>query len=142
VAYNPRVVTALSGGLGGRSTEDGVCNIGKLFEKAVGAAEILSERTGSNDLRRRDSPAPIDSGYSLRQLNDLRPPRPLQTQVVNHDASRRSAELDSDGTARRGLHDRGRSLDSAGQPPVAPPIELLGRIQLHSRFRHGRNADR
>ena len=142
MAYNPHVVTALSGGLGGRSTEDGVCNIGKLFEKAVGAAEILSERTGSNDLRRRDSPAPIDSGCSLRRLNDLRPPRPLQTQVVNHDASRRSVELDNDGTARRGLHDRGRSLDSAGQPPVTPPVELFGLIQLHSRFGLGRNADR
>jgi hypothetical protein len=80
--YNPHIVTALSGGLGGRSTEDGVCNIGKLFEKAVGAAEILSERTGSNGLRRRDSPAPIDSRRSLHQQNDLRPPSPLQTQVV------------------------------------------------------------
>jgi hypothetical protein len=28
VAYNPHIVTALSGWLGGRSTEDGVCNIG------------------------------------------------------------------------------------------------------------------
>ena len=45
-------------------TEDGVRHIGQLFEKAVGAAELLSERTGSDGLRRRDSPAPIDSPCS------------------------------------------------------------------------------
>ena len=141
MAHNPHIVSALSGGLGGRSTEDGVFGIGN-FERTVGAAEILSERRGSNGLRRRDSPAPIEALCFRRQLSDVLPPSPLQTQVVDHDASRRSVELDSDGSARRGLHDRGRSLDSVGQPPVAPLVELLGRIQLHSRFGLGRNADR
>ena len=104
MAYNPQIVSALRGGR--RSAEDGVFGIGN-FERTVGAAETLSERRGSNGLRRRDSPAPIDALCSRRQLSDVLPPSPLQTQVVDHDASRRSVELDSDGTARRGLHDRG-----------------------------------
>ena len=117
---------------------DAVHDLGRLCEKVDDAAEIPGERRESA-LRTHGSSLPIGGPRSLGPVNGLRsPPSTFQAHVVNPDASRFSAERDNAGPARRGLDDRGRSLDSVGRRRVAPPARILRR----SRFGPGRNSDK
>jgi hypothetical protein len=96
------------------ATGDAVHDLGRLCEKTDDAAEIPGERRESNALRTHGSSLPIGGPRSLGSVNGLRsPPSTFQPHMENPDASRFSAERDSAGPARRGLDDRGRSLDTS-----------------------------
>lgn len=125
------------------ATGDAVHDLGQLCEKADDAEEIPGERRESNALRTHGTSLPSGGPHSLGPVNGLRsPPSRFQAHVVNPDASRFSAERDSAGPARRGLDDRGRSLDSVGRRRVAPLVGRPARILRRSRFGPGRNSDK
>ena len=111
-----------------------------------GDARPPGERTPSRDARTSGSGMPpqrTSGGVAhLRQPFGPAPPNHPMLEVVNPDASRSSAALDTAGSVRRARSDHRGSADSVAQPRAGRHAGRSGRSRQHSMFAHGHSGRR